>query len=231
MHTYPEPPFGVPLSSTFLYAAWSIDPVRVGPFVRSSVVRRQRIETIRAVARELAHRLDVEDVRVFEASFIPPLPGMPKYDVIVLVRAQTRSCAELIRDDPAVRGAEPATLFLATNAARFGDTETPASGVNILLNHFVGPPDRSVAVDTWRLIAGWYQAKAGVDNSTLLRTEDDAPYLVVNYARLPGGVVAFMLQQLLRPSFYGYVRGLLTRNLLTALPLFVRNVPLDSADG
>ena len=168
---------------------------------------------------------------MFEASFIPPLPGMPKYDAVMLVRARTGPCADEIRDDPAVRGAEPATVFLAANAARFGDTENPAAGVNVLLNHFVGTSDRSAAVDTWRQISGWYAAKTGIDNSTLLRTQDSAPYVVVNYARLPGAVVAFMLQQLLRPSFYRYVRALLKRHRLTSLPLFVRNLPLGSADG
>ena len=231
MRKYPEPPFREPLSSTFVYAAWSIDPVRVGPFVRSSAVRRERIDKIRGVARELAQRTDVEGVRVFEASFIPPLPGMPKYDAVMLVGARTRPSADEIRDDPAVRGAEPATVFLATNAARFGDTETPASGANILLNHFEGPADRSAAADAWRQISGWYAAKTGVDNSTLLLAEEDGPYVLVNYVRLPGGVVAFMMQQLLRPSFYRYVRALLKRDRLTPLPLFVRNLPLGSADG
>jgi hypothetical protein len=99
------------------------------------------------------------------------------------------------------------------------------------LNHFTGPPDRSAAVDTWRQISGWYIAKTEVDNSTLLRTEEDAPYVVVNYARLPGAVVPFMLQQLLRPSFYRCVRALLKRHRLTSLPLFVRNLPLGSADA
>lgn len=230
MRKYREPVFGEPLSSSFVYAAWSIDPVHVGPFVRSSAVRAQRLDTIRRVARGLAQRAGIEGVRVFEASFIPPLPGMPKYDTVMLVRARSSEGAADINDDPQLRGLEPATVFAATNAARFGDTETPALGVNILLNQFVGPPDRSTAVDTWRQISGWYAAKTGVDNSTLLCTEENAPYVMVNYARLPGAVVPFMLQQLLRPSFYRYVRGLLKRHRLTSLPLFVRNLPLGSAD-
>ena len=49
MRKYQEPPFREPLGSSFVYAAWSIDPVRVGPFVRSSAVRRQRIDKIRGV--------------------------------------------------------------------------------------------------------------------------------------------------------------------------------------
>ena len=231
MRKYQQPPYGEPLSSSFVYAAWSIDPLRVGPFVRASAVRAQQIDKIRGVAPELAQRADVEGVRVFEASFLPPLPGMPKYDVVMLVRARTGEGAADIRDDAQLRGLGPATVFSATNAASFGDTETSGSGVNILLNHFVGPTDRSAAVDTWRQISGWYVAKTGVDNSTLLCAEEDAPYVVVNYVRIPGAVVSFMLQQVLRPSFYRYVRALLKGHRLTSLPLFVRNLPLGSADA
>jgi hypothetical protein len=125
MRKYPEPPFGEPLSSSFVYAAWRIDPLRVGPFVRSSAVRAQRVDKIRGLARELAQRADVEGVRVFESSFIPLLPGTPKYDVVILERARTGEGAADIRDDSQLRGTDPATVFAATNAARFGDTETP----------------------------------------------------------------------------------------------------------
>lgn len=231
MGEYREPPFREPLSSSFVYAAWSIDPVRVGPFVRSSAVRRQRIDKIRGLARELAQRADVEGVRVFETSFIPPLPAMPDYDVVMLVRARTGQCAAEVRGDAQLQGSEPATVFLASNAARFGDTENPAKGVNILLNHFQGTSDRSAAVAAWRQISRWYVTKIGVNNSTLLCTEDSAPYVVINWVRLPGGVAAFLLGHLLRPSFYRYVRGLLKRHRLTPLPVFVRDVPLGSSDG
>lgn len=205
--------------------------MRVGPFVRSSAVPAQRVDKNRLVARTLAQCADVEGVRVFQASFIPPLSGMPEYDAVLLVRATTSEAAADIRDDPQLRGLEPATVFAATNAARFGDTQTPASGVDILLDHFNGPPDRSAAVDTWRQISGWYLANTGVDNSTLSRTEEDAPYAVPNHARLSGAVLLFMLQQLLRPSFYRHVRALLKRHRLASLPLFVRNLPLGSADA
>lgn len=231
MRKYHEPSFGEPLSSSFVYAAWSIDPLRAGPFVRSSAVRAQQIDKIRGVALELAQRPAVEGVHVFESSFIPPLPGMPTYDVAMVVRARTSEGAVDIRDDAQLQELNPATVFSATNAARFGDTENPGSGVNILLNHFAGPPDRSAAVDTWRQISRWYVTKTGVDNSTLLRAEENAPYVVVNYARLPGGVIPFMLQQVLRPSFHRYVRTRLKEHRLTSLPLFVRNLPLGPADA
>jgi hypothetical protein len=230
MGKYREPPFREPLSSTFVYAAWSIDPVRIGPFVRSSRARRQGIEVIGGIARTLAQRPDVEGIRLFETSFIPPLPGVPNYDVVMLVCARTTQCANGIVNDPLLRSVDSATVFTASNAARFGDTESPPSGVNILLNHFVGPSDRSAAVSAWREISAWFAAKLQVDNSTLLYPEDGAPYVLVNYVRLPSAVVPFLLGQLLRPSFHRFVRSLLTRHGLTSLPLFVRPVTMGPTD-
>ncbi|MHC9292402.1 hypothetical protein ACRCUN_08015 [Mycobacterium sp. LTG2003] len=230
MHDYPAPPFRDTLTSAFMYAAWSIDPVRIGPFVRPSSIRRMRMDMLGALAHEVEQRDDVESVRVLEASFIPPLSGVPKRDVVMLVRTSSVSAAQAICRSSLLDDTEPAVTFVATNAARFGDTEHPASGVNILLNHFTGPPDRPAAAEAWRQISRWYVAKAGVDNSTLLRTEEGAPYVVVNYVRIPGKVVPFMLQQVARPSFYRYVRRLLKQHRLTPLPVFFRPASLEATD-
>ena len=229
MRAYREPPFLEPLSSTFIYVAWSVDPVRVGPFVRPSDRRRRKIDEIRGIAGELTDHPKIEGVRLFEAAFMPPLPDIPKYDVVMLARARSSESAAQILQDPQLARTEPTTVFLAANGARFGVTENGTARANILLNHFVGPEDRSAAVTAWRALSGWFTAKMGVDNSTLLRTEDAAPYVLVNYVRLPATVVGFLLNQLLRPSFHSYVRALLKRHQMTSLPLFVRNVPIGSA--
>lgn len=217
-----EQQFHEPLTATFLYAAWSIDPRRVGPFVRSSSRRRKGLDHIRAAASELIARQGVEWVRVFETSFMPPLPGVPRNDIVMLVRTQTAALATDVRNILLASATGPATTFVASNAVRFGETDCPPSGVNILLNHFTGPPDRLAAADCWRGVSRWYAAKTGIDNSTLLSTDEDAPYVLVNYARIPGAVIPFMLQMLLRPSFYREVRAVLTQHGITSLPLFVR---------
>lgn len=222
MPGYPDPPFREPLRAAFVYVGWTIDPVRIGPFVRSSRIRRERMGEICSYAAELGARSDIHSVRVFEASFILPLPRIPRHDIVMLVQTSTVESAEAVRDDSALRSLGPAATFVASNGARFGDTGNPASDVNVLLNHFTGPPDRSSATDAWRRISAWYVTKLGVDNSTLLVAEAGAPYVMVNYVRIPGAVVPFMFKQLLRPSFHRYVRALLRKNHLTALPLFVR---------
>lgn len=223
--THPEPPFLEPLTSGFVYTAWSVDPVTMGPFVRGSAARRRKIDEVRGLADMLTRLPDVEGARVFEAAVIPPLPDMPRYDVVMLVRANTRERAASLATEALLRQAEPNVVFVAGNAARFGATETADDqGAPFLLNHFTGPIDRSGAVAAWRKASGWFTAKMGVDNSTLLRTEESAPYLIINYVRLPQNPRVFLARQLLRPSFHRYVRALLKRNQLTSLPLFVRRV-------
>lgn len=231
MRQYPEPSFLKPLNSVFVYAAWSVDPVRLGPFVRPSAVRSRKIDEFCGIAESLIRRAEVVSVRLFEASVIPPLPGMPIYDVVMLVETATRDAASTVAGERWLKEAEPAVELLATNAARFGVTDNGDPRANILLNHFTGTSNRPDAVAAWRQLSAWFAAKTGVDNSTLLQTEESATYVLVNYARLPGAVVGFLLAQLLRPTFYRYVRVLLKRNHLRSLPLFVRNVPIGSADA
>jgi ABC-type transporter Mla MlaB component len=224
-----EPSFLDPLNSTFVYAGWSVDPVRVGPFVRRSSRRGRKIDELRGVARVLTKNPDVETVRLFETSFMPPLRHMPQHDVVLLARARTRAAAEKVSVDSQLASTMPRAVFLAANGARFGATEDGVSHANILLNHFTGPVNRSTAVDAWRSISAWFVTKLRVDNSTLLRTDDGAPYLLVNYVRLPATIVGFLMNQLTRPSFHRYVRRMLKANQLTSFPLFVRNVPFESA--
>ena len=71
----------------------------------------------------------------------------------------------------------------------------------------------------WEELAGWYTAKVGVDNSTLLQPTSEGPYAVVNYVRLPHGATRFLLAQLSRPSFHTYVRRTLRDNGMAALPI------------
>jgi hypothetical protein len=85
-----------------------------------------------------------------------------------------------------------------------------------------GVPER--ALEAWEGLTGWYTTKTGVDNSTLLQPIGEAPYAFVNYVRLPRGPVRFMLDQLIRPSFYTFVRAKLRANGMVALPLLCEAV-------
>jgi hypothetical protein len=103
------------------------------------------------------------------------------------------------------------------NTRRIGDTERTRSAT-FLFNHFTAD-DAAGAVRVWEELAGWYTAKAGVDNSTLLQPTSEAPYALVNYVRLPHGATRFLLAQFSRSSFYTYVRRRLRDHGMVALPI------------
>lgn len=224
---YPPPPFGPVITDMFVYAAWRIDPVRIGPFLRASTARTNAIDRLREVARNVARRPTVRRVNLFETTAIVPIPGAPPYDIVMLIRVRDASAATVLLHDATFTDSEPAIAFTARNGARFGITDDGAPGSNVLFNHFVGAIEEASAVNAWRTLSAWFAAKTGIDNSTLLVPELSAPYVLVNYARIPGTVPAFMARQLLRPSFYRHVRPLLARNRLTSLPIFVRGIDLQ----
>ncbi|MBB5918316.1 hypothetical protein BJY24_007228 [Nocardia transvalensis] len=210
------------IPTEFTYFAWNIDLHTAGPFVRPSDHRRSALEKIRRVARDLDAHNGVHRVRLFESTFIPPLPDRPRFDVILLtdsdgpVRAEF-DVARKRHDVP-----DPALVTAATNAARFGDTDNLDGP--ILLNHFVGETDPQTAISAWKTISQWYASVLDVTNSTLLEFEPGTPYLIVNYAVVPGPVPRFMANQLLRPSFYRNVNRRLGKIGARARPLFAKRV-------
>ncbi|WP_029109309.1 hypothetical protein [Mycobacterium sp. URHD0025] len=223
---YPPPPFGHVVNEVFIYAGWRIDPVRVGPFLRVSTARADALDRLCEVARNVAERADVLAVNLFETTAIVPIPGAPPYDIVMLIRVRDVPAATELLHGATFADTHPAMTFTARNGARFGVTDNGSPESNILLNHFCGAVEEASAIETWRTLSAWFAAKTGIDNSTLLVPDTTAPYVLVNYARIPGTVAGFMARQLLQPSFYRYVRPLLARHHLTSLPIFVRTIDL-----
>lgn len=223
----PRPPFGPVTPGVFIYVGWSVDPVRRGPFVRSSAARDSELFRLRRIARALSDAADVLQVQLFRTTVIVPIPGAPQHDVIMLIRTRDDAAATAVLADSDLQATGPWTVFTARNGARFGITEDGSPTPNVLLNHFTGDAAEPVAIGTWQTLAAWFAAKTGIDNSTLLVPAPSAPYILVNYARIPGSVPVFMARQLLRPSFHRFVRPLLVQHRLTSLPIFVRPVGLE----
>ena len=217
--------FAETIPTAFTYVAWNIDLHTVGPFVRSSKTRTAALGQLRALTRELNDASAVRRARLFESTFIPPLPNAPRFDVVLLVDGEG-AVHEAIDHARARHGVQvPDVVAGATNAARFGDTDRTEGPV--LLNHFVGEATPQSAIDTWKAISEWYESVLGVTNSTLLEFEAGAPFVVANYVVVPGTVVKFMINQLLRPSFHSNVTRRLKRAGIVARPLFARPVELD----
>lgn len=151
---------------------------------------------------------------------MPPLPGAPRYDVLMLIR--TNSQEELEREAAEVRRLGPDLMMPARNSRRIGDTDRTGDA-SFLLNHFVAQ-EADEAMAGFDRVAGWFPATLGVDNTTLLQPEDQSsgPYVFVNYVRVPGSARGFLLGMLIRPSFHVHVRRTLKTHHMRALPLLAR---------
>jgi hypothetical protein len=227
---YPQATFTDPTPYGYLYAGFTVDPPQHAPLVRRSRARDQAITRVGALARRFDEMAGVVRATVFRAVFMPPIKGVPRFDVVLLVRTTS---PEAIAD---VQAAEPYaqlgadSVIPAYNSRRIGVTEPFApnatdadidtfTSANFLFNHFTAD-DPAQATAAWESLTGWYLAKTGVDNSTLLRPLDSTPYAIINYVRLPSGPPRFLLNQLLRPSFTTFVRATLRSHGMTALPVF-----------
>ncbi len=218
---YPPPRYQPASPSGYIDLALSVDPPR-GPFVHSSSERDHMLDRCFERAQHLRTQPQVVSVRTFEAVLVPPLKQIPRYDVVMLVRTTTpQATAHLATQltDPTL-GAD--LLMRANNPTRIGDTEEPAQGT-YLFNHFLAP-DPHTALQGWKSVAGWYTTKVGMDNSTPLHPVDQAPFALVNYARLPGRALPFLAGQLVRPSFHRFVRARLAQHQMVALPVLYRPV-------
>lgn len=218
---YPRAPFRPPSTSGFLYVGLSVDPPRL-PLVRSSRTREDAVGACLAAGAALAERSDVLRTTVFEAVLMPPLEGAPRFDVTMLIETDGPESLGDVGGAAEVGAVGAELVMPAVNPTRIGTTEDPLEGV-YLFNHFRAD-DADTAVRVWEDLAGWYIAKVGVDNSLPLRAVGPSPFPFVNYARLPGRAVPFLLNQLLRPSFHRFVRRRLREHGMTALPVLYRPV-------
>jgi hypothetical protein len=217
---YPPPPFSQPIPGEYLYAGWSVDPPRHAPIVRRSAGRNRVLDQCRTLVRHAKSIDGVADATLFQAVLIPPLKGIPRFDITLLVRATTPEVLTEVRGLRPWQQVNADFVTTARNTRRIGDT-APTQSASFLFNHFTAD-DGAGAVRVWEELAGWYTAKVGVDNSTLLQPTSEAPYALVNYVRLPHGATRFLLAQLCRPSFHTYVRRRLRDNGMVALPILCK---------
>lgn len=217
-----RPSFEEPTTDHFLYAGWRVDPPTRLPIVRRSDQRARMIERCRAYTAATERHEGVASATVYETEMIPPLPGIPRYDVLTLIRARTPD--RLAQAETDLRDLEPDFVMPAQNTRRIGDTGRTGSAT-FLFNHFTAQ-NPAVALEGFDQVAGWFPDKLGVDSTTLLQPVDQAasPYVFVNYVRVPHGARGFLLAMLTRPSFHTHVRRSLRSHDMTALPLLASPV-------
>ena len=224
----PRPPFSEPIPGTWLYLGLAADPRTIGPKVRRSAERARVIARCQALLDEVGvgDRSGLASATVLETVLIPPISGVPRLDVVVLARAHVSQddAAPLaaIRAAFEADGLPVARALTARNVRRFGNTEQTRDAT-FLLNHFTAA-DADDAQSAWRTSPAGTPACWGWTTPPCCVREPVSPYALVNYVRLAGAPVPFLLRQLVAPSYYRQVRAGLRAHEMAFLPLLLRPV-------
>jgi hypothetical protein len=131
----------------------------IGPFVLPSEMRRAHLAALPTVVIQLESMPGITGVRLLESTFVVPLPGGPRFDVVLMVNG----------DDVAIESAhrvisrsglpEPSFESTARNVERFGDTD--ALDGPILLNHFASSRSPEEVARVWTGISFLVRGGAG----------------------------------------------------------------------
>lgn len=211
-------------SDTFLYASWNFDLKTIGPFVLPSASRKNSLKKLINTLYELKNDDSFNEIRLFDIKFIVPVRNSPQVDVVMLANGDfeiKEKFLKILSKDLKIN--PPKNVMTGFNPIKFGNTDMEKSP--ILLNHFsFDGSDTEVLVERWHSISEWYLSKLKVNNSTLIKLDYPKPYAVMNYAAIPGPVVKFMLNQVLRPSFYRNVPQRLREIQAKSLPIFGQRI-------
>lgn len=216
-HRFPRATFVDPLPHGYICAGRTVDPPRHAPFVGRSTAREAALGSWQQISRQLADLPDVVSATTYRARLIPPLDGVPRHDVLLLIETTSVEAIASVQNSPPYQQLTPDVAMPARNVRRIGQTDRTTSGT-FLFNHFTAA-DPARAVAAWEDLTGWYTSKTGVDNSTVLQPVGESAYAFVNYVRLPRGPARFLLDQFTKPSFHTFVRAKLRANDMAALPV------------
>lgn len=214
-----------------------------GAFRRPSPTKRRLVAAAKARALELARRPDVLEATVFRAVLVAPGEGIElikarngrmhhaRYDLVILIRTTDLEAARRLRTDPLygalageVRQAAAYTMeVVARNAVRLGDVDHGPD--HVFLFNFFYADDNADLIPVFEYTAGWFQAKTGLSNSTLLQplVGESTDNGIINHASWPTWR-AFLPSLLFRPTFHSFVLANFAANNVAAQPILYRRV-------
>ncbi|MBB4934774.1 hypothetical protein F4561_005668 [Lipingzhangella halophila] len=219
---YAQAPFVEPMPYGYIYLGWRIEPPARVPFVRASRPRAETVEHCRDLVGELENLTEVVATTVYEAVFLPPVAGSPRFDVMVLIQTTDPESIPAVEATEAYRQLDADFAMPARNIRRIGDVDAPPRSGPFLFNHFTAQ-DSQAAVRTFENIAGWFTFKAQARDSALLQPIGESRYVFVNHVRLPCGPLRFLLR-FAKPSFRKYVAAVLNANQIANAPVFCKPV-------
>lgn len=214
-----------------------------GPLGRLSPAKRRLLAYAKARCEDLVKRADVVEATLFRAVLVAPGEGVKliksragtihhaRYDVVILIRANTVEAARKLRTEPeyaalaaAVRESASYTMeVIARNAVRLGDVDHRRNHV-FLFNYFYAD-DNTELLPVFEYTAGWFQTKTGLANSTLLQplAGEATDNGIINHASWPN-FRTFLPSLIFRPSFRSFVLANFAANNIAAQPILYRRV-------
>ncbi|NKZ04449.1 hypothetical protein [Actinomadura latina] len=221
---YPRAALREPAPYGYVYVGAAVDPPGRAPFVRRSARRDKVLAALKAHASRLEALDTVVKATVYRAVLMPPVPGAPRFDAVVLIETTAPETIDGVRDTAEygqlLDAAGETRVTTLRNVKRMGDVDKNRQGL-FLFNHFAAD-DPEVAAKLWEHLAGWYAAETGLDNSTLLQPIGEAPFTLVNHARWDHGLARFAVHQFTKPSFLTFVRANLRANGTKAMPVLYK---------
>jgi hypothetical protein len=207
----------------------------------AGAAKRRLLTDLKVRCVGLATRPEIEEATLFRAVLVAPGEGTAlvrrrgvhraRYDVVVLIRTTDVPAARALRDDPAyaqlstslVAAATHTHEVVARNAVRLGDVDHRPN--HIFLFNFFYADDNSTLLPVFEYTAGWFQAKTGLANSTLLQPVEGEPADngIINHASWPRWRT-FLPALVLRPSFRTFVLANFAANAIAAQPILYRRV-------
>jgi len=226
------PPYG------YLLFAATVTPPKGPPIVRKDATRQAVLTRVSDHLKEVAQLASVVRATGYRAVVIPPArspefrPDLepPRFDVTVLVEVDSPdSLAEVAASPPitALRvlmhdSASRLTEMQARCVKAIADVDKRADGT-YLFNYWAAA-DRNTALELFDHLAPWYQAKTGLQNSTVLQPIDNDEFAFVNHARWDSGALSIAAHQFLRPSFHRFVRPNLAANHIQVYPALYHRI-------
>jgi hypothetical protein len=227
---------GVAPSYGYLLMGASIAPPSGPPLVRPN---RERSIVLHRLAKHIDQIGQLEPVvraTVYRAVLIAPgqrpsfRPDLepPRFDVTVLIETDSPGSAERVASSAPVvtirnllrKSAARLAEMSARCVTAIADVDKRAAG--IYLFNFWAAADARAALEVWEHLAPWFQAKTGLQNSTVLQPSAGGDFAFVNHARWDTGLVSIAAHQFGRPSFYTFVRRNLAANHIQVYPALYR---------
>jgi hypothetical protein len=222
----------------YLLFGATVAPPKGPPIVRPDDTRKTVLARLSELLAPVGQLEPVVRATGYRAVVIPPgrppafRPDLepPRFDVTVLVETDSPSSLAEISGSPAVsalrdllhESASRLREIQARCVKAIADFDKPAAGT-YLFNYWAAE-DAATGLEVFDHLAPWFQTKTGLRNSTVLQSIGGDDFAFVNHARWNEGPLAVAARQLLRPSFYRFVRPTLATNRIEVYPALYRRL-------